>query len=269
MQGIVFFLLIVSGRSDYNWGIASSKQERKMHDLEVGKMKRIAFLFLFLQFFCNGAITYDYENNRCIVDGDSQLIIDDGWDWHTYLYENASVYITGSAFVTEDIQCNDGSDFIMDGGEIYNRVTISDGGLATITGGFFRSSVEYGWAAFEAHGGSQVTMSNVGFDGNDFQDEFICGGYGTVIQIFGSAFLVDNIEVGSGIFTSLYGGAATNDPPRQLRGFSDDGDSMAFSFQIGQTSQIILNPIPEPYTVLLLAFGGLLIRKRLTVTRYQ
>lgn len=80
------------------------------------------------------------------------------------------------------------------------------------------------------------------------------------IQIFGSDFEVDGQPFGYGELTSILGRWPSAEPLRHLTGTLAHGSILDNDFRIGHTSKIIL--IPEPATLLLLALGNLLLRRK-------
>lgn len=133
-------------------------------------------------------------------------------------------------------------------------------------------SIDYDVRAYET---SQVQMSSGAIRGGlavhmSSRAEIAGGSIGDVlvstdqaiVTIHGSDFAVDGEPFGYGELTSLLGGWWEDEPRRHLSGTLDDGEPLDNGFYVGYDAKIVL--VPEPATILLMAFGGLaLLRTRL------
>lgn len=108
-----------------------------------------------------------------------------------------------------------------------------------------------------AIGSSEVTVSGGSFARQSLLED------NAVLTIDGSDFAVDGTDVGYVELSSILGGSYSAESYRRLTGTLLNGDPLDNDFRIGSSARIVL--VPEPGTLLLLGFGGLVgvrIRKR-------
>ncbi len=151
---------------------------------------------------------------------------------------------------------------VLDGGSIVYGLLGYEQSRINVSGGFIGMDLIVG-------GSSQVNISG-GIIGNKLASEGssqvdISGGSiswlllsnQSMIQIFGSDFLVDGQPFGYGELTSIDGGDWRDG---QLAGTLLSGELIDAHFRIGQNARIVL--IPEPASVMLLGLGGFFLRRR-------
>jgi len=168
--------------------------------------------------------------------------------------------LSGSSF-SLSVKAYDSSSTNLSGGSVYGSLQLYDYATAQISSG----SITYQLMA----------------DGNNYID--FCGGnvgefviaynsatvkmsggsvglgfrinYDSVVVIQGDNFLVNGQTVEYGEIKSLLGGSHFDEPTRSLSGMLSSGETLNTNFWIGQNGRIILEPIPEPATFLLLGLG--------------
>lgn len=180
-----------------------------------------------------GAISYSLSNmtdsGSLLAHGRSQIIMENG-------------------SVNKYFDVSDNSSAIIYGGSIGNRLDVSGGARATVYN-----------AVISRLGATQ--SGNIEFwDGSVSWQ--IYAGHSATITLHGTDFTLDGIPIGQTTITSIYNGLYYNEPVRRLVGHTRTGGTIAADLYIGGSAKVIIASIPEPCTLLLLAVGGMLIRKR-------
>jgi hypothetical protein len=137
------------------------------------------------------------------------------------------------------------------------------GGSTTISGGSLNSL---------SINGASVEISNVSVIGNlsviynstlTMLDGTVGGDFqlreSGVLLLDGFDFAIDGVAVDYGDITSMLGGRLPHEPFRTLTGTLQSGDIINNQFRIGDDAQITL--VPEPCTMLLFIFGGIILRR--------
>jgi hypothetical protein len=158
------------------------------------------------------------------------------------------------------------SQITMSSGGSARNFSASDSSRVTMNGG----SVSYNLLVY---GSSQVTISGgrvgevlgvqqsslVNWSGGSVGQYMEVGGM-AALTIYGSNFAIDGIPFVFGEISSIFGGFYGDEPYRRLTGTLANGDIINNQFRIGDTASIVL--IPEPASILLLFFGGLLASRK-------
>jgi len=147
------------------------------------------------------------------------------------------------------------------GGQVLSNITLSSSSQLLIHGGtsnghlyaYDSSNIKIFGGIFEGYLYS-TGNSEANIYGGTFNDEFIAG-FDSTITIHGSNFEVDGWAAPYGIYESFHGDAI-------LTGILANGDSVNTTIQVRDDAQLILAPIPEPATLLLLCLGGLALRRK-------
>lgn len=88
----------------------------------------------------------------------------------------------------------------------------------------------------------------------------LVSGNSAILTVHGSNFAIDGQPFGYGELTSMLGGYSYDEPVRHLTGTLANGETIDNDFYIGHDAQIVL--IPEPATLLLLALGAVMLRRK-------
>ncbi len=171
-------------------------------------------------------------------------------------FENSEVNLLGGE-IARNLVAFDNSRITVSDGEIGELLGASGNSQVTISGGHIGIEVD-------AYMNSQVTFSGgvLGYQlrANGHSHVIISGGQvgyelwatqNSIMTISGTDFSIDSFSVGYGEITATSG---------ILTGTLASGEIINNNFYIYQDASIVL--VPEPATVLLLALGGLMLRKR-------
>ncbi len=180
---------------------------------------------------------------------------------HLYACDNSRVTVSGGRI--NNFRVYDSSQATISGGWI-SILSPKDSSQVTVSGGQM--------GALSASDSSQVTVSGgqmgdlcasdssqVTISGGVLEEALIVDSHGTM-AIYGSDFAVDGTPVGYIELSSILGGPFRNEPHRRLTGTLASGEPINNDFQIGHSAKIVL--VPEPATLLLLGFGGLMLKRK-------
>lgn len=165
---------------------------------------------------------------------------------HLVLHDNSTVRVFGGSGST--IDAYDTSKVNISGGNIdsVNGINMS---TVYISGGSIDSYLH----VFED---SQITMS-----GGTIAESVTIGlSQNAILVLDGTNFAIDGIPFGLGEIKSMFGGYYGDEPYRRLTGILANGDIINNQFLIGENAKIAL--VPEPCTLLVLGFGGIMLRRR-------
>lgn len=140
-----------------------------------------------------------------------------------------------------NIQIFNSSDFFMRGGISNGHLYAYDSSDIFLYDGIFEGYLySTGYSEMSIYGGT-------------FNEQIIAG-FNSKIIIYGYNFKVDGWSAPYGVYDSSHGEGT-------LTGVLSNGDLINTSINIRDDAKIILAPIPEPATFLLLCVGGLILRK--------
>lgn len=184
-----------------------------------------------------------------VVDGAE--IIDTYTGYAIAAYENGFVSISGG-FIGQNVQSWGESAVFFSEGVIYGSLTASDNGEVYVSGGI----IGYGLRAF-SDGTVYLSGGRVGsittFENGEM---FVTGGeFGLDIRAYHASTIV---IYGTG-FNYEYGDIGVS--AGHLTGTLANGDRIGNYFHISDDARIVL-AIPEPGTILILAVGGAMSRRR-------
>jgi hypothetical protein len=177
---------------------------------------------------------------------------------------NASFTMNGGT-IEEGTLVGNNASFIMNGGIVNGFYVIGDGVL-TMNGGIVNGYVDLEWSGFFNMYGGEIGTSLIL---NDDCAAYIYGGtisqeirvaHNSNVYLYGTGFYINGTPLENGDKLTDYATLDGNRYTGTITGILDDGSELNNVFYIGNdTSDIIV--IPEPTTLLLLGFGGLLIRR--------
>jgi len=210
------------------------------------------------------------------------IIFDDGGTYNINYVINDFVDVKNSSFddkttvnllyggsISEDFRVWDNSQVIMYGGWVDDELKAFDNSQVTMSGGSVADLESYNGAQvimtggsvrddFEVHGNSQLTMS-----GGSVGDRLYVGWYHPEIEIDNSILTIigDNFTINGNPVS--YGKYFASDYPNvgHITGTLKIGDLLDNDFSIYNDSSIVLAPVPEPATLLLLGLGAVMLRK--------
>lgn len=228
----------------------------------------ICLTFVLFSPICQGILyldgpgnVIDYEVNETIVVGPrASLDVLEGADLIDGIMNHGILNVSGGT-VSNFCHSADSGVTNIYGGNFPATVSAHDGATVNISDGIF-SKIQIAFHATSTISGGTITdILEVYGEGNGFNSVTIRGGifdcdmhvmFNSQVTIIGSGFNYDygEIPVKSGILTgTLASGEALN---------------VAFDFdeRTDVEPKIILEAVPEPGTILLLGFGGILVRRR-------
>jgi hypothetical protein len=160
--------------------------------------------------------------------GSSRVDVSAGTIWHDFwAYDSSQIAISGGQLIY-DLKVYNNSHVVFSGGQLLGGMHVSDNCQVDILGGYISSELHF-W-------------------------------YSAIVTIHGSNFAVDGQAFGYGELTSILGGSTGYEPDRRLTGTLASGEPIDNFFYIGHDAKIIL--VPEPVTLLMLALGAVMARKR-------
>jgi hypothetical protein len=171
-----------------------------------------------------GSITYGcglYAYNS------SRITISSGSVGNFSAYDNSQLTMSGGAVTYYDLWGYGNSGIVISGGSIAGRLIANNNSQITISGGTIGTGIYAGWQAF--------SKSTITFVGHDFAINGTNAGYGE--------YTLRDMSIGTLSGTLANGGFLNN------------------KFYITEDSRIILAPVPEPATLLLLGLGAVILRK--------
>jgi len=168
----------------------------------------------------------------------------DGWG-------NSSITFSGGQVCT--FRTHDNSKVTMTGGSSENFY-LNDNASAVMSGGWFR---------LIAQGNNNIVVN----DGYLWQLCYIGGS--SSLDVWGG-HIVDGLSAdGSSIITIYgnnfnydYGELPRGNPSGHLTGILSDGNPIDFNYSVFKDAKIILAPVPEPATLLLLGLGAVVLRRK-------
>ena len=214
----------------------------------------------------------DYQNPGA---GTSLNIVPGGMISRLTAYEDSVIRINGGSIQkpsgsdlpdSSGIQGHDNSQITMNSGHVHGCFDASDSSRVTIHSGSISDRLSLGGnAQAEVHYVHTARLvsrwnSHLNFYDGWVSWQILADHTGTII-LHGYDFMIDGNPVDYGPLVSINGNLYYEEPVRHITGFTNSGEISA-DLYIGRGAQVILAPIPEPCMLLLLGFGGLLIRKR-------
>lgn len=199
--------------------------------------------------------------NPLVAFEDSIINISGGDIYNLIAYDSSQMTISGGSINYFSPSGDSQIDIL--GGSI-TSLNANSRTKADITGGEITSIQANEYSEIDILGGLIIDLyarehSQFNVSGGQF-GEWIAAGGDAAITIIGSGFAVDGTDVGYGELLSITGGYYEGEPQRLLTGTLLNGDPLEVPFRIGESGRVIL--VPEPATLLLLSFGGLILRRK-------
>jgi hypothetical protein len=230
-----------------------------------------------------GGIAGNYEHDLNIYNNGFVSIFGGTVNSYINLYDDSGIRVEGQMEWMDESMGRAGTISLFDDSslEILHQCIVSEISAWGTSRIMFAGGVLTG--SMSLHDSSQVTIQigNIKGDlrGFDNTEIFIYGGYpnpnfmtgieGNLIAgndasicIEGYDFMIDGVPVEPAILSSVLGGDWFNEPTRRLTGTLWDGTFLDNDFMIGNNATItLLSSVPEPCTLVLIALGGLAIRR--------
>jgi hypothetical protein len=192
-----------------------------------------------------------FDNSLDVFDSSSANILGGTFAQDVTAFDNATINITGGT-LEGDVHAFDFSTITISGGSIADDVEADDFAFVEIFGGSFGEDIEvFFHSTIDIYGG----MLGV----NGVFDSGLLAEHEAIITLFGSDFFVNGSPVGFGPIVPEFG---------TLSGILSDGSAFTMPFErledsdFISTGHILLSPVPEPASVILLILGIVAVTTR-------
>jgi len=213
---------------------------------------------------------------------DSEIILTGGKVSYLDAYNNCTASLVDSNSKTKELRAYDEAIILINGGKTSSlyaygncKIEINQGGSSNVyaadhskialRGGAIDGYLNLQNNAQLTMGGGRVNClhmqdySIVVMSGGDVYHHSLRIDDNSILVLDGFDFMIDGTPFTSGEVTSILKKSYSEDPYRWLIGTLASGETINYQFQIGNNGKIVL--IPEPATLALMFFGGIVITK--------
>ena len=214
-------------------------------------------------------VDYQIQDNLLVSDSLAEEyttvnLVNGGWiGGFVETYDDSHFNFIGGVIGGPYLHSYNNSHINMQGGAIQGCLVAMDNSIVNISGGIIQGELyaQDNSEVFLSGGGAGVIIA----EGENCRIEITGGGASEIlfarmqsqITIYGSDFSINGLSVGYGAIPQVEYRWA-----RRLEGLYANGNRIDMDFAFYTNASIILAPVPEPATLLLLGLGGLLLRNR-------